>query len=214
MSSAIENTTGLHLKPGIIATVFFITVFCVLFSMSGCSSLSVARANSLPPTPLATADATSRITNHSDTLPGNDADDSFTIDKVTDDWEKQRAIYLRSLDYAQIERQADQHDIDHNDYLLKGNLIESRYQIKDAEAAMYIEHDYPKALAELQTAKQRFDQAMKDATPLEANELEAAESNLDDLIKTAQLAVKWDRTYPQASRYRQVEANIEDLIAN
>lgn len=184
-----------------------------MFMVTGCATFSSAEKKADDQTTaLATAPAgaaagkTKRYT--------IDAGHSPVVDKTTDEWEKARAVYLRTLDYAEIEQQNN----DHEEYLLKRDLIESRYHIETAETAMYVEADFPKGLAELQLADRYFNQAIQIANPDELEDLKAIRQSFDDLHKQSRLSAEHKCIYPesvnsQSVRYHAIEAQIENLLA-
>lgn len=135
-------------------------------------------------------------------------DDSFAYDKSVDEWENARAAYIRDLDYAEIFHQNN----NHHEYLLKSDLIESRYDLASAETAMDEEKNFPKARTDFRLAEQRMQQAIQLANPHESKDLVATKSNLDSLQQSANLAMDHSCTYPYTDRYRKVEGNIEHLL--
>jgi hypothetical protein len=167
----------------------------------------MSRNASKEKTPMAAATVESTASQATESA--DDATPPPAIDKAMDDWEKARAAYLRTLDYAQVEQQSNATD----EYLVKTNLIESRFHVKTSETAMYVEHDYQKALRELQVAEQRFVQAVKITHLDELQELDDTKPNLDYLLTQAKWSVDHGCVYSQSYRYHQVEASIEDLLA-
>lgn len=200
MSAEIET----HPKYSVIASIVTM-VLCVLFIITSCSTFISAREASqqkMPPTAVQNDITATEAKEQNDQSPA--------FDKAMDDWEKSRATYLRILDYAQIEQQENVN----NKYKLKSNLVESRYHIKNAEAAMFVEQDIHKALVELRAAKLRFNKAIKMADADKLKEMEAIKSNLDNLLENAKSSVVQDGTSSQAARYHQVEVNIENLLTS
>jgi len=159
---------------------------------------------------LSAAEATAATAEAGPEVSALDESDSSKVDQTLDDWEKSRANYLRSLDYAQVEQQNN----DLNDYLLKTNLIETRYHVKDSETAMYVEKDYLAALDELRQAEHRFDEAIKMARKGELVNLKAEKPDLDKLLKKAQSAVEHKCICTQPAGYHEVEARLETLITS
>ncbi len=200
----MSTDIDIHSRYSVIASVTAM-VLSVLFIVTACSTFISAREASHQNALAAAHDgsATSEAV-----VSTSDAKHSPAIDKTMDEWEKARATYLRTLDYSQIDQQTN----DRDEYLLKSDLIESRYHIKTSETAMYVEQDFRKALAELRVAEHRFNQAVKLASPAELNDLEATKPNLDDLLKKAVLSMEHGCVYPQSSRYHQVEAKLENLL--
>lgn len=180
-------------------------VFIVLFAATSCSAFISTQKTDDQQASVTRVDAiASKVIK-----PVQEASKSPGFDKSMDDWQKARAVYLRSLDYARI----DQQNNGHEEYLLKSNLVESRYHIKTSESAMYVEHDFPKALQELRLAEQRFIQAIKKANPEELIALRQTKPALDELLQQAKLSSAHDCIYPQFSSYQVTEEKIEELLA-
>ena len=194
-----------------------VLAFSALFVLTSCSTMAVKGAvkgavketGKLSEEKFSTAKAPVQTIVSQATQSANDTAQSPAIDKAMDNWEKARTAYLRTLDYEQVEQQSNTTD----EYLVKTNLIESRYHVKRSETAMYVEHDYQKALQELQVAVQRFAQATKIANTDELQELDDTKPNLDYLLTQAELSVDHGCVNSQSNRYHQVEARIEDLLA-
>jgi hypothetical protein len=179
----------------------------VMFLFTSCSTFISNQKESLNNTPAAQQPTTAQVS-ESAVETGSAPEIDKTVDKTMDNWEKARAAYLRTLDYAAI----DQQNNDHSNYLVKSDLVESRYHIKTSDAAMYVERDYRKALHELQEAEKNFGQAIKTAGSHELQPLDNTKTNLDDLLTQAQLSAQHDCAYPRPSNYHQVEAQIENLL--
>lgn len=143
----------------------------------------------------ATATGQSRTTSANETL--------------TDNWAKARAVYLRSLDYAKIEQQDNPRD----QYLVKSNLIESRYHIKDSENALYVEHNLPKALQELRAAEKQYNQALSTAPAKHRDPLTNTKSDLDALLEQEESLTHNCCRYPPRDAYTTIEASIENLLS-
>ena len=131
------------------------------------------------------------------------------VDTIKDVWEKQRAAYLRSLDYEKIDQQKNTS----NAYVIKADIIDSRYHIENSEADLRVEHNVRSALRELRSAKQLFDRAISRANTNELPDLENSKSMLDDLIKQTELASQNKCDYPTIGNYQLVEATLENLLA-
>jgi hypothetical protein len=188
------------------ATSIIAIALGVLFLYTACSTF-ISRQTSQPSqdkTPMAKATAIQESATVAET--GR----SPSVDKAMDDWEKARAAYLRTLDYEKIEQQNDKHD----EYLLKSNLVESRYHIKTSDAAMFVEHDYRKALHELQAAEQRLIQAIKMASSKELPGLDNTKSDVDQLLTQAKLSAHDGCEYANPHGYHQVEARLEHLLGS
>jgi hypothetical protein len=183
-------------------------VLSMLFTLTACSTLSSAREASQEKIPVTVAPIESTA-GQATPFP-NDAAQSPAGDQVMDDWEKAHAVYLRTLDYEQIDQQNNGSD----KYLIKTNLIESRYHVKNSETAMYVEHDYQTALQELQLAKQRIVRAIQIANSDELQKLDDTKSNLDYLLTQAKSSVDHGVTYPKTYRYHRVETQIENSLAS
>lgn len=207
MSTDIEHSSRYSTASSLVALALG-----VMFLFTSCSTFISNQKESLNNTPAALQPTTAQVSESAvETGSAPDMDktvDKTMVDKTMDDWEKARAAYLRTLDYAAI----DQQDNDHSNYLVKSDLVESRYHIKTSDAAMYVERDYRKALHELQEAEQKFDQAIKTAGSDELQPLDNTKTNLDDLLTQAQLSAQHDYAYPRPSNYHQVEAQIENLL--
>lgn len=134
---------------------------------------------------------------------------SDNVGNSTDTWEKQRVNYLRSLDYQKIEHQ----DNPHKQYMLKANLVESRYDLKNSEIAMYQEHDFRTAMLDLQDALQRYKHAVTLANQKELNQLGLTEQHLESLIKHTDKNMRCSCENPDPDRYHIIEASIETLLA-
>lgn len=182
-------------------------MFIALFSLTACTTMSSIRSSEHSPN-------TSKTTAAATTLnpvvyAGNTTVFDEKYDETTDQWEKARAAYLRDLDYAKIFQQHNSHD----EYMLKSDLIESRYNIKAAETAMEEEKNFPKALSDLQLAEHDYRQAIRLANHREAKDLQATEPYLDDLQESAQMSLHHHHcVYPNSTRYREVEGKIENLL--
>lgn len=188
-----------------------------LFLFTACSTF-ISRQTSQDKTPMA---ATPMATTNMATTPSEttaiqesaavaETGRPPSVDKAMDDWEKARAAYLRTLDYEKIEQQNDKRD----EYLLKSNLVESRYHIKTSDAAMFVEHDYRKALHELQAAEQRLIQAVKMASSKELPGLDNTKSDVDQLLTQAKLSAHDGCEYVNPQDYHQVEARLEHLLGS
>ncbi|MCG6969416.1 MAG: hypothetical protein LJE85_06585 [Gammaproteobacteria bacterium] len=199
-------STDIDIKSYSVISSLTAMVLSALFIVTACSTFISARdAESQKASSTAVATSADVVPRANEQGAGH----SESFDKAMDEWQKARAAYLRTLDYAQIEQQ----NTAPQDYLLKSNLIESRYHIKTSETAMYVEHDYRKALQELKVAEQQFVRAIKMASSAELNKLDATKPNMDSLLVQAKLSVKHDSVYPEPNGYRQVETQIEKLIA-
>lgn len=203
MVTNIDENLPKYNTTAFIATGIIALALTSIFSLTACSTFISAQKNESDQyTP--SIKATAAI----DPAAGNTGAFDKSYDKNIDEWEKARAAYLRDLDYAEVFQQNN----DHDEYLLKSDLIESRYHIKTAETAMNVEKNSPKALKELQLAEKRFNQAIQLANPDESKELKATKPNLDNLLKTARLSMEHSCAYPQSSRYQKIAATIENLL--
>ena len=185
-----------------------VVAFSMFMSLTSCSTLKLSE-RAVNPKPSGAV----LTTNYSAVevmAPKNKGVYSPKVDKTMDDWEKARATYLRTLDYALISQQNN----DHAEYLLKSNLIESRYAIRNAETALYVEHDYKKAFEELREANRHFNEAIKMANADELKDLEATKVKVDYLLKQTKLSADNGCVYLQSKFYDRTEAKIEDLVVN
>jgi hypothetical protein len=178
----------------------------IILLAAGCSTFrSEDEASLNQPSPASTSAGSLR-----GEAPSYEADSisKNVINKNILDWEKARAAYLRSLDYELIQQQNN----DHDKYLLKSYLVESRYHLTNAENATVEEQNYQKALGEMRQAEQNFKQAIIAANTSELDKLEVTESNLEGLLKNAESNTKYGCSLPQSIQYHQIEEKIEDLI--
>jgi len=127
----------------------------------------------------------------------------------TDTWEKQRVNYLRSLDYQKIEHQ----NIPHQQYMLEANLVESRYDLKNSEIALYQDHDLRTAMLDLRDALRRYKHAVALANQKELNRLGLTEQHLESLIKNTDKNMRCSCENPDPGRYHNIETSIETLLA-
>lgn len=178
-------------------TKIVLLAIILIVSLSACSTLSSMRKH---------APTQENSKAKAETAPA--VDDSFAYDESVDEWEHARAAYIRDLDYAEIFHQHN----DHQAYLVKSDLIESRYDLASAETAMDEEKNFPKARTDFQLAEQRLKQAIRLANPSESKDIKATEINLDNLEKSASLAMDHSCAYPYTDRYRKVEGKIEHLL--
>ena len=177
-----------------ITRLFGIAIIPTILLVSGCSTLGSGDEASMTKSPVI-SDASSSILAEARS---HEYEPRHAIDKDMVDWEKARAAYLRDLDYENIEQQNN----NHNEYLLKSYLVESRYHIKNAEYATVMEQDYQKALAEMRQAEQRYKQATIAANSAELDKLEVTEPNLDGLLKNAVQNMKNGCWHPQFFIYK------------
>jgi hypothetical protein len=133
---------------------------------------------------------------------------SSSIDQTRDNWAKARAVYLRSLDYEQIELQKNSSD----DYFVKSNLVESRYHLKDSADALYIEHNVPKARQELREAVQQYNNAIAKAPANMKDKLIHIKNDLESLLKEEKKLVACTCRPPRHEAYSTIESEIESLL--
>jgi len=126
-----------------------------------------------------------------------------------DTWAKQHAAYLRTLDFAEIDRQKNVPAV----YSIKTDIIDSRYHIKNSETDLTVDHDVQSALRELRSAKQLFDRAVENANSRELHLLDNSKSMLQDLIKQTELSMQNKCDSPGHSEYHLLEGNLESLLA-
>jgi hypothetical protein len=131
------------------------------------------------------------------------------VDTEEDIWEKQRAAYLRSLDFAKIDQQKTKPSV----YNIKAVIVNSRYHIGNSETDLIVAHNAQNALQELQSAKQSFTRAIRNAPPKDVHALDNSKSMLDDLIKRTRLSMKNKSDAPSQADYRLLEARLENLLA-
>ena len=203
----MSNRHALSTRHNVIVS-YIVIVMGLLFALVSCSTLNSANSdNTVADRAAATiADNNTAKSQGMDNTANKTIDNK--IDKTMDSWEKAHALYLRTLDYAQIDQQGNSR----NEYLVKSNLIESRYHIEDSETDLFVEHNLPKALQELRTAARRYYQAMSMARPQELNALKDTKSDLDSLLKQADLVSRYCCEYPQREDFQVVETEIKKLL--
>ena len=196
-----------HVLPAQYRTYTPVTTIAasLLFILASCSTVEPEQgANNMDQ-----ASATASPTVKQQTILSTDRNTvSPAIDKTMDRWAKARAVYLRSLDYAKIDRQ----DNPRNQYIVKSNLIESRYHIKDSAEALYIEHDLRKAVQELRAAVQQYHQAISAAPADKADRLTPTETDLESLLKQEETLTHYCCEYPPREAYLSLETKIEKLL--
>ena len=176
----------------------FAIVLIISFATTACASLADTSGNN-----------TTAKTESSYRFDRNPGLESIAIDKSTENWAKERSNYLRSLDYEKIARQGDRG----RQYMLKANLIESRYDIKNSEIALYDDHDMRTAMMDLRDALKRYKHAARLASQKELPALGNTEQHLETLVKRTGKYARCCCENPDPGRYHNVEASIETLLA-
>lgn len=143
-------------------------------------------------------------TGNNDHVSGQSSD----VDQTRDNWAKARAVYLRSLDYEQIELQKNSSD----EYFVKSNLVESRYHIKDSADALYIEHNSRKARQELREAIQQYNNAIAKAPANMKDKLIRIKNDLESLLKKEKKLITCNCRLPRHEAYSTIESEIESLL--
>lgn len=181
-------------------TAFYSALLIAQLSITSCASLHDARDNNSPDK-LA-------YRNHAPVVVTPHAFEPTPNDKYIANWAKQRADYLRSLDYQTIEQQNNSHQ----EYLLKTNLIESRYQLENSEIALDDDHDTHTALADLRSALEHYQRAARLANYKERIYMDIPGHKLQSLTKRTgmQSQCSCDSTNPHS--YHTIEASIEHLL--
>lgn len=174
----------------------------VLLPFATCSCASITQ-------PTVKTHTSAASINISDNTPNSIAQISSANDNSISHWAKERLNYLRSLDYAKIAQQNNPQ----KKYMLKASLIESRYDLKNAEIALYDDRDNRTAMIDLKDALQRYKHAAKLADTKELPTLGNTEQRLEALVKSSdqQVRCRCDSTKPV--RYHRIEAKIENLLA-
>lgn len=134
---------------------------------------------------------------------------SSAIDKNTEHWEKERLNYLRSLDYQKIALQNNPQ----KQYMLKANLVESRFDIKSSELALYQDDDLRSAMLDLNDALKHYKHAAKLANQKELPKLGNTERSIESLINNTDKNMRCSCEHPRPSQYHKIEANLETLLA-
>jgi hypothetical protein len=131
------------------------------------------------------------------------------VDTIQDAWAKQRAAYLRSLDFEKVDLQKNHSAT----YTIKSDIIDSRYHIRNSETDLTVDHNRRSALRELRLAKQSFERAVTNANSKELHLLGGSKSMLNDLIKQSELSMQNKCDTPDHSDYHLLEGKLEDLLA-
>jgi hypothetical protein len=184
-----------------------IIVATLFIPLASCTSVESPYSDNTRPANTQPDNLASRQSSTAST--GDDApDNSNGIDQTTDNWAKARAVYLRSLDYEQIDLQKNSND----QYFVKSNLVESRYHIKDSADALYIEHNARKARQELREAVQQYSNAITKAPANMKDKLIRIKNDLESLLKEEKKLITCTCRPPRREAYSTIESEIESLL--
>ena len=176
-------------------------IICVL-------ALFVAACASVTPQSNITSQAANAATDSQASAPVSQTA-AGNVDTTQDTWAKQHAAYLRTLDFAKIDRQKNIPAT----YSIKTEIINSRYYIRNSETDLTVDHNVRSALRELRSAKQLFDRAIANASSKEVHLLDKSKSMLDALIKQTELSMQNKCDSPDHQDYHLLEGKLETLLA-
>ena len=179
-----------------------------VFSCACSTTLSKNNMDGDQKTPNATATSSDIAMNKDRVItPASNEDASPDGDFIAD-WAKERAEYLRSLDYQKID---DQQNTPANNSI-KSNLVNTRFYLDYAERLLYVDGDIQGAKNEINHAVQAYKKALDTAGNKETGEMLMVKSELRSLAENTQRVQPSYCDYPPRPHFNRVENEIEDLL--
>lgn len=124
------------------------------------------------------------------------------------DWAKERAEYLRSLDYGKIDRQ----NISPGEYTVKNHLVDTRFYLDYAERLLFVDGNVLGAKSKISHAVQEYKKALTSAGNNKTDEMLKVKSELRSLAQNTQRVQPRYCDYPSRQYFNHVENEIEDML--
>ena len=126
-------------------------------------------------------------------------------------WQFARAVYLRDLDYENINTHYPKVD----DYEVKSDLIDSKYHLALAEAEVSQANDMATGQSELQVAQCYVNRALTSADKNELSQLKDIKNDLVRISKSPQQNLNYcDDKQAALTRFHNIEAEVGSLLSN
>jgi len=137
---------------------------------------------------------------------------NFDVKPGEDDiaqWAEERAQYLRSLDFSEIDQQNLSPAV--NNY--KSNLINTRYYLDYAERLLFNDGDVAGAKNEIRHAVNAYKSALALSENKNTEEMSTIKSELRNLFENTHRVQPRYCNFPPRYKFNIVEQQIEDLLA-